>query len=272
MFYLESKMNKIISALHFPWSNITECCEKVKTEYNLDGIEFSLDKSFNHPHLSADDYKMLPSLIDKFDIIAEGHIWENLAQMGEASGTEALLYWADICNKSGITGIVIHGGSCNDQMEGLKCTENILDKVVNVFEKKNIALKLENHYAYNYKNCHELYSEPWEFESIFNLIDSPALQFCFDTGHGHMTHNGCELITALKNRLTHVHLADNHGINDDHCPYRKGSVPWDSYFQTLTDMKYDKNFCVEFPLFDSTEPFYACIKDIDRLFLSPILY
>jgi sugar phosphate isomerase/epimerase len=260
-------MKKIISALHFSWNNLADCCKIAVKDLKLDGIEFSLDKSFNQPHLTQDDYKLLPNLIDKYSLIAEGHIWENLAQLGEQGGIDALLYWAEICNKSGINGIVIHGGSSNNQNAGLRCTENIILNVIKVYEKKNVILRLENHYPYNYRNCHELYSECWEFESIFEKIDSQSLQFCFDTGHGNMSKNGVALITVLKDRLSHIHLADNQGIDDDHCPYRKGSVPWDSYFDALIDIKYDKTFCVEFPLFDSKEPFYKCIKDLDKLFL-----
>ncbi len=260
-------MKKIISALHFPWTNITECCEIAKNELHLDGIEFSLDKSYSHPHLSEEDYILLPEITTRLNIIAEGHIWENLASLGEIEGVRALLYWAEICKKAGITGIVIHGGSYHDQLEGLKITEQIIAETIHIYEKNNIALKLENHYPFKYKNCNELYSETWEFISIFNKIDSPALQFCFDTGHGHMSDNGCELINHLHNRLSHVHLADNYGVDDDHCPYKKGSVPWESYFQALKENHYNKNFCIEFPLFDSTEPFYQCINDIDNLFL-----
>ncbi|MEI6521511.1 MAG: sugar phosphate isomerase/epimerase family protein, partial [bacterium] len=256
-------MKKIISALHFHWDNIIDCCHTAKINLKLDGIEFSLDKSFNSPHLSKNDYKLLPDLKVKYNLITEGHIWENLAQLGEQAGVDALLYWAEICNQSGITGIVIHGGSSDNHESGLQCTENIIQKVIRVSEKKNIILKLENHYPYEYRNCHELYSEEWEFQAIFNKIDSNNLQFCFDTGHGNMSKNGYELITSLSNRLSHVHLADNHGIDDDHCPYRKGSVPWDDYFSAFKDIKYDKTFCVEFPLFDDIEPFNECIKDID---------
>ncbi len=260
-------MNKIISALHFPWGNIHDCCTYVKDILKIDGIEFSLDKSFNHPHLSEDDYKQLPALKDKYNLVAKGHIWENLAQSGIENGVEALLYWADLCHKSGINGIVIHGGSNNNQEYGLKCTKEIIKNVISQFEKSNIVLMLENHYAFNYNNCNELYSEPWEFIDIFNEIDSPSLRFCFDTGHGHMTKNGCELIYELRKHLCHVHLADNHGIDDDHCPYKQGSVPWDNYFKALKDINYDDTFCVEFPIFNDDVPFHQCIKDIEKIFI-----
>ncbi len=259
-------MKKIISALHFQWDNLSDCCDNVINNLQLDGIEFSLDRSGCHPHLSDDDYKLLPSLKEKYNLIAEGHIWDNLAQLGVNDGVNALIHWADICNCAGITGIVIHGGSSDNQENGLNCTETIIETVIKTFEKKNVVLKLENHYAYDYKNSNELYSEPWEFIRLFNRIKSESLLFCFDTGHGHMTKNGCELITELKDRLSHVHLADNYGVDDDHCPYRKGSVPWDEYFKTLKEIGYNKTFCVEFPIFKDTEPFEQCISDIKRLF------
>ena len=138
-------------------------------------------------------------------------------------------------------------------------------EVLPAYEEAGVVLCLENHYAYTYRDCQELFSEVWEFQEIFNL-DSPSLAFCFDTGHGHMTHNCGELVRELGNRLRYVHLAGNHGEHDDHCMFRQGTVPWDDIWDALEDVRFDGTFCVEFPVREDLEPFCRCLQEIGRRF------
>ena len=144
----------------------------------------------------------------------------------------------------------------------------MLESVLPAFERAKVVLNLENHYAYDYRNCRELFSEPWEFLEVLTL-DSPSLKFCFDTGHGNMTRNSDELLTALAPWLNYVHLADNHGVDDDHVPYRQGTVAWDDVFARLVTLGYDQRLCVEFPVHDDRAPFHACIAEIRRRWQGP---
>lgn len=255
-------MNIIISALHFPWQDIDDCLSIVKDDLRLDGVELSCATSFNRPHCTRQDLSALPSLKAATGLSIEAHIWEDLAQMGQEAGSRALLHWLEMCQQTEIEGLVIHGGSYPDRREGIVRTKVILDTVIGRFERAGVVLKLENHYAYDYRDCHELFSEPWEFLELFSAIQSPALRFCFDTGHGHMTGNWEALLRELAPYLQHVHLADNHGVHDDHCPYRQGTVPWDAMFTVLQDIGFDGTFCVEYPVRDDRTPFYRCVEDL----------
>ena len=104
-----------------------------------------------------------------------------------------------------------------------------------------MVLHLENHYAYTYHSSHELLSEPWEFAL---LPESPALRWCYDTGHGNMTGNADELLRAMGARLAYIHLADNLGVNDDHLAYARGTVPWDRLFDRLQTAGFSGVMCV----------------------------
>ena len=39
-----------------------------------------------------------------------------------------------------------------------------------MFGRAGVVLNLENHYAYDYRNCRELFSEPWEFRELVREI------------------------------------------------------------------------------------------------------
>jgi sugar phosphate isomerase/epimerase len=58
----------------------------------------------------------------------------------------------------------------------------------------------------------------------------PGLGFCLDVGHAlvELGPKGPLLYwEALRERLLHLHLHDNHGRRDDHLPVGAGSVPWE---------------------------------------------
>jgi len=254
----------IISALHFPWETMEECFRRASVELRLDGVELSLDYSFTLPHCTRENLEEIPALREKYGVSASAHIWENIATLGVDAACDRLSYWHGISKKAGIKGLVFHGGSYPDRREGIQRTVQALGKALPEFERSDIKLYLENHYAYDYKNCRELFSEAWEFMELFGQVKSPSLKFCFDTGHANLTRNGEELLRELSPYLAHIHLADNHGENDDHCMYGEGSVPWKEYFDIMSEQPFDGTFCVEFPVRDNRLPLDACIRELRK--------
>lgn len=251
-------MNTIISAMHFSWTDIEDCFQKARRDLKLDGVELSFHEKFARPHCTREEIEAVPRAAAKYGLSVYAHIWENLAVLGEETARRKLAFWREVSEKAGVRGLVIHGGSYPDQRAGLARTADILEKEMPLFEQAGIRLLLENHYAYTYKNRQELFSEGWEFETLFDRVQSSALRFCFDTGHGHLTKNGTDLLRRLASHLAHVHLADNHGEQDDHCPYGEGTVPWEEYFDVLAEIAYDGTFCVEFPVREHRAPFLSC--------------
>jgi len=256
-------MKIIISALHFAWQDITYCLTRGAREFGLDGVELSWDKCFQHPHCTREDIDTLASLRENNESMLSAHIWNNLAESDTAEASKDLLGWLQLCERTGTKGLVIHGGTFGDQREGIARTRRILENVLPAFERASVVLNLENHYAYDYHNCRELFSAPWEFVEVLSL-DSSSLKFCFDTGHGNMTGNSAELVDALAPWLNYIHLADNQGINDDHLMYRKGTVAWDDIFTRLLSIRFNGVFCVEFPVYEDMEPFRTCVGEIRR--------
>ncbi len=241
------------------------CLKRAQDEFGLDGVELSWNNTFIRPSCTRTDLDVLRRLKGRIDLRLDAHIWADLAGLGPGRADRALLDWLDLCAETGVKGLIVHGGSYPDREEGIARTRRILGNVLEEFERAGVVLNVENHYAYDYRDCRELFSEPWEFEEIFSL-DSPSLGLCFDTGHGHLTRNSEALLRQLAPWLRHVHLADNYGQEDDHCMFRTGTVAWDSIFDLLSDTGFDGSFCIEFPVRAETGPFRSCVAELRERF------
>lgn len=258
-------MQVVVSALHFAWADLGECFARVRDEFGLDGVELSWHRSFARPHCTLVEMAELRRRRGEHGLHLSAHLWENLAQLGPDQAAEAVRFWLDACPGTGVNTLVIHGGSWADQAEGIRRSRDILLGLLPDVRSAGVTLCLENHYAFAYRDGHELFSEPWEFREVLRP-EAPELAFCFDTGHGHMTRNGEALIRDLAPFLRYVHLADNHGEHDDHCGFRLGSVPWDRYFLALREAGFAGRFCVEFPVREDLGPFRACLAELREFF------
>jgi sugar phosphate isomerase/epimerase len=251
----------MISALHYEWEGMAQCMARARDEFGVDGVELSWHKSHARPHCTKADFAWLVENRDQHGLDLYAHIWEDLAQLGSGPAEEALLGWLERCVETRTFGLIIHGGTHDDQRAGIAITREVLANVLPDYEHAGVVLNLENHYAYDYKDCRELFSEPWEFLEVMNL-ESPSLRFCFDTGHAHMTRNGEALLNELASYLHHIHLADNMGEHDDHMMYRQGTVPWDTYFDVMQRNEFDATICVEYPVRDDLAPFRLCQEQL----------
>lgn len=84
------------------------------------------------------------------------------------------------------------------------------------------------------------------------LFDAaPCLLFHLDVGHAHIGRRPDEpnrtsaLLDAFGDRLAHVHLDDNLGIEDLHLPLGAGSVDWPQIAQVLRGAGYDGTATIE---------------------------
>ena len=257
-------MQTIISALHFPWLSMAECLETAACELQLDGVEFSWHANYSRPHCTREDLEALAALRGRHAMHLSAHLWEDLAALDTVPAADSLLHWLGLCGATGVTDFVIHGGAFANQGEGIARVRRVFEGVLPAFEKAGVVLNLENHYPFTYRDCHELFSTPEEFLQVLNL-NSPSLQFCFDTGHGNMSRNTPALLETLAPWLNYVHLADNMGIDDNHLAYAQGTVDWAGIFSRLVTSGYHQRLCIEYPVREDRAPFHACVAEIQRL-------
>lgn len=233
-----------ISCLHYEWETVDEAFARCREEFGLDGVEFSL------PHPKLDE-----AALERVRVLAQGtgmetsvHFWGDLAQMGVGAAVGQLRQWLAVCEAVGFAKMIIHGGSHDDRRLGIAITRQALAEVAGDYERAGVMICLENHYAWEYHDCHELFSTPEELLEVLPVVDNPAVRFCLDYGHSQMTSNTEEFLERLAPWLAYVHLADNMGVDDDHLAFGEGVVPWRQVLSKTRAVGYPGPFTVEFPV------------------------
>jgi sugar phosphate isomerase/epimerase len=98
-----------------------------------------------------------------------------------------------------------------------------------------------------------------QLEPLFEAAPSALLHL--DVGHAHLGRRPEEpnrtaaLVEAFGDRLAHVHVHDNLGLEDLHLPLGAGSVEWPGIVRVLRGAGYDGTVTLE--IFSRTSPLVA---------------
>jgi sugar phosphate isomerase/epimerase len=112
--------------------------------------------------------------------------------------------------------------------------------------QKRVELMLENIPP---EDGHPLESLAY-FSQVMSAV--PALKFHFDVAHAFIENRmkGVEeYLDAFNDRLSHIHIHDNHGRHDEHLPLGEGKIHLREVVRLLKDYKYDRT--VTFEVFTS---------------------
>ena len=241
-------MNEIrISALHYQWENLEQAFHRCENELGLDGVEWSFHFGADFKHISEKHYDDVLRLSKTSSLKQSAHVWADLAADGVEEATRKLRDWLGAAQKLALDYLIIHGGTHDDRDLGIEITAQTLSNVADAYEAAGVTICLENHYAYDYNHCHELFSTPGEFLRVFEAVDSPAVRFCLDYGHSNMTGNTAELLEHLGPYLAYTHIADNMGEHDDHLAYREGTVDWEREMCHTLSVGFRGPFVIEYP-------------------------
>ena len=78
------------------------------------------------------------------------------------------------------------------------------------------------------------------------LAAHPEVRFHLDVGHAHLAGGTTgELLDAFGDRLAHVHVSDNFGVDDLHLPLGAGSIAWHDVIDHLRGVGYDGTVTLE---------------------------
>ncbi len=93
------------------------------------------------------------------------------------------------------------------------------------------------------------FASPEELRSILDA--APAAGFHLDVGHAHLGRDRDEpnrteaLLEAFGDRLAHVHVSDNLGVDDLHLPLGAGTVDWPAAVRALKGAGWDGTVTIE---------------------------
>lgn len=116
-----------------------------------------------------------------------------------------------------------------------KYLDNSIKFIRNVLNN-DINISIENVYS-NEGDFSNLGNKSYDFEYIFNRVNSNNLYFCYDTGHYLI--NKDDYINKLREKIGVIHLSDNNGVEDIHIGIGNGILPKEHIKEVISlDPKY----------------------------------
>jgi len=96
---------------------------------------------------------------------------------------------------------------------------------------------IENHLEHN----HEIMFE------VVERVNRPNFDICLDIGHTHCCSKmlALEWIKNLKDKIGYVHMHTNHGENDEHLGFEKGTIPMVDVCNALNEYTPDATWALE---------------------------
>lgn len=159
----------------------------------------------------------------------------------------------------GVDWIVFHAGSVNhgadcDKEESLKRNQDYFGHWLTFAKQCGVGLALENMGRFDVN-----YSEyTASVDNLIELVDSfndPRVGICWDFGHANLTdENQAESLRKVGGRLKVTHVADNHGMWDEHLAPGYGDVRWDEVMPVLEEIGYAGGFNYEIHRFTGPLP------------------
>lgn len=250
---LRGELTVGISGDHFVWHTLEEAFSRAG-EFGLDLIEFSTARLGEH------DYPTCAALSASTGLGVSLHAWGDLAQMRPTEAVEELQYLREVCRHMTATHLVVHLGTHALPAIGLERLAQACRAVAPAYEEAGVTLCLENHYPYEYHGLNELGGVPEDFAFIFEFAQSPAIRFCLDYGHSHMSRNTYDFLDRLAPQLAYTHIADNLGENDDHLGPDDGTIDWLDVLGRTLATGFTGPFIIEFPEQDDPGRFQRFLK------------
>ncbi|RLT42479.1 MAG: sugar phosphate isomerase/epimerase [Chloroflexi bacterium] len=138
--------------------------------------------------------------------------------------------------------------------QGYEFYRQMLDLLVRHGGERGVAVAMEN--SPDNRHQHKYFRE------IFQRV--PNLKLLFDIGHGHLATSKTmtrEYLFSLNDRLAHIHISDNNGIEDLHLPFGaaiRGGLDLAANLRVLRSFHYDGTITVE--VFGDRRWLLACVE------------
>ena len=178
----------------------------------------------------------------------------------------------DACRALGGEIVVVHFGRCPipDARRFLKGTKRryleFINKCIPYAQERGVTLTLEN------ASGQPIFYPSTAEELRKFLAGLEGVKVTFDIGHAHLAERRAgkkstgaaiaKSIEALREYLAHMHVHDNHGMEDDHLPPGDGDIDFKPAADVLRAIKYDGLLIAE--LWKPKHPLEAARKGIQK--------
>ena len=152
----------------------------------------------------------------------------------------------DICGKLGIKNAVIHAGWQQgiDKQEFYKKNKDFIKLLIPSLEANGVNLCVENSCKANLGKFFYFF-DGRELREFLNYVDHPLVTACWDTGHANIEGHQYDDIIALGDKLTALHINDNHGQKDEHMMPYMGTLNIDEVMTALSEIGFKGYFTFE---------------------------
>ena len=171
--------------------------------------------------------------------------------------------------------VVVHPENANPDRQSNdddKRKENCrrsLEELVNSAAKYNVRIALENmRWRADNPNRTGMYTD--QLMEIIHGMDN-TIGICFDVGHANIS-EGSDLTGAFSRnaqKIIHIHLDDNLGIEDDHLQPGEGKIDFESFYNVVAESGYNGMIQLEVGMKEDDDPMDFYLRNY-RHFISMI--
>lgn len=195
--------------------------EDIKKLSNRLGIEFSQ----THPNF----FNMFDKRISNYDWEQE-KVRRGIIGSGILGAKWAVFHIGTVYNPD---------GTPNDE-ESLKANVQYLRPLLQLAHENNVGLAFENLGRDSFARTAE------NLLSLLEELNDDAAGICWDFGHANiMGLDQVESLRKIGKHLKATHIADNHGILDEHLPPYFGNINWKQMVDVLKEIEYEGDFTYE---------------------------
>jgi sugar phosphate isomerase/epimerase len=100
-----------------------------------------------------------------------------------------------------------------------------------------------------------------DFRRFYDELDD-EIGLVLDVAHANLSNQIPDFIKQFSKKLAHIHVSDNHGVNDLHLGIGYGNIHWKNVAKLVKEAEYDKIVMIE-----STEHVEESVQFLRKLFI-----
>lgn len=158
----------------------------------------------------------------------------------------------------GVEWVVMHPANIKDEVwysyeKSLRFNIDYHKPYIELAKENGVGIALEN--LNEFGQNRRFAASPDELIELVDIINDPSVGICWDFGHGNISGvNQVEALRRIGNRLKATHVADNHGISDEHLAPYYGTIDWKAMVGVLKEIEYKGDFAFEIQSFTDVLP------------------
>ena len=90
-----------------------------------------------------------------------------------------------------------------------------------------------------------LMKRPEDFEKFYKETGLIDVGIALDVGHANLEGQIDHFLRRLPDKITHIHVSDNTGTDDQHLGIGSGKIDWQQFAMTLREIDFDKTIMIE---------------------------